>query len=190
MSASHNPGGPKEDWGIKFNYSSGEPAPESITDKIYGYTQDIDQLNFGEIPDTDLSKVGSHSYGNFEASSSAFRCGLENGEWGGVVWGGGVPQHPPLQSYGYFDASSCSLVRVGGEGGEGSPPPSSPKSAATATVSSWHFLCLSVWVRGWEVGWSVCGGGGGLTPTSPVSTATAMATLRQAHFCASCLCEI
>jgi len=66
MSASHNPGGPKEDWGIKFNYSSGEPAPESITDKIYGYTQDIDQLNFGEIPDTDLSKVGSHSYGDFE----------------------------------------------------------------------------------------------------------------------------
>ena len=34
MSASHNPGGPKEDWGIKFNYSSGEPAPEKITDKL------------------------------------------------------------------------------------------------------------------------------------------------------------
>ena len=32
MSASHNPGGPNEDWGIKFNYSSGEPAPEKITD--------------------------------------------------------------------------------------------------------------------------------------------------------------
>lgn len=66
MSASHNPGGPKEDWGIKFNYSSGEPAPESITDKIYGYTQEINQLNFAEIPDTDLSSVGSHTYGDFE----------------------------------------------------------------------------------------------------------------------------
>ncbi|KAI7740136.1 hypothetical protein M8C21_005277 [Ambrosia artemisiifolia] len=38
MSASHNPGGPEYDWGIKFNYSSGQPAPESITDKIYGNT--------------------------------------------------------------------------------------------------------------------------------------------------------
>jgi phosphoglucomutase len=41
MSASHNPGGPKEDWGIKFNYSSGEPAPEKITDAIYGFTQTV-----------------------------------------------------------------------------------------------------------------------------------------------------
>ncbi|TQD81682.1 hypothetical protein C1H46_032778 [Malus baccata] len=38
MSASHNPGGPDYDWGIKFNYNSGQPAPESITDKIYGNT--------------------------------------------------------------------------------------------------------------------------------------------------------
>ena len=38
MSASHNPAGPKEDWGIKFNYSAGEPAPEKITDKIFGFT--------------------------------------------------------------------------------------------------------------------------------------------------------
>ncbi|RVX08224.1 Phosphoglucomutase, chloroplastic [Vitis vinifera] len=38
MSASHNPGGPDYDWGIKFNYSSGQPAPETITDKIYGNT--------------------------------------------------------------------------------------------------------------------------------------------------------
>ena len=32
MSASHNPGGENEDWGIKFNYNGGEPAPEKITD--------------------------------------------------------------------------------------------------------------------------------------------------------------
>lgn len=41
MSASHNPGGPEYDWGIKFNYSSGQPAPESITDKIYGNTLSV-----------------------------------------------------------------------------------------------------------------------------------------------------
>ena len=68
MSASHNPGGPKEDWGIKFNYSSGEPAPESITDKIFGFTTSIQELRFAEIPDTDLSTTGSHSYDGFEVS--------------------------------------------------------------------------------------------------------------------------
>ncbi len=57
MSASHNPGGPDNDFGIKFNYSAGEPAPEKITDKIYGETQNISTLNFAEIPDVDLSKV-------------------------------------------------------------------------------------------------------------------------------------
>lgn len=66
MSASHNPGGPKEDWGIKFNYSSGEPAPERITDAIFGYTQKVSELRTADIPDTDLSKIGSHDYGGFE----------------------------------------------------------------------------------------------------------------------------
>ncbi|CAK0784241.1 hypothetical protein CVIRNUC_007445 [Coccomyxa viridis] len=66
MSASHNPGGPKEDWGIKFNYSSGEPAPERITDAIYGYTTKISELKMADIPETDLSKIGTHSYGDFE----------------------------------------------------------------------------------------------------------------------------
>lgn len=66
MSASHNPGGPEEDFGIKFNYSAGEPAPEKITDKIFGETQKIQTLHFGDIPDIDLSKVGTHKFGDFE----------------------------------------------------------------------------------------------------------------------------
>ena len=66
MSASHNPGGPEEDWGIKFNYSSGEPAPERITDTIYGYTTKISELRMADIPETDLTKIGAHSYGEFE----------------------------------------------------------------------------------------------------------------------------
>lgn len=57
MSASHNPGGPEEDFGIKFNYSAGEPAPEKITDKIYGETQKISVLKMADIPDVDLNKV-------------------------------------------------------------------------------------------------------------------------------------
>ncbi|BDA44970.1 Phosphoglucomutase, chloroplastic [Coccomyxa sp. Obi] len=66
MSASHNPGGPEEDWGIKFNYSSGEPAPERITDAIYGFTKNISELKFADIPETDLSQLGTHTYGGFE----------------------------------------------------------------------------------------------------------------------------
>ncbi|KAK8537092.1 hypothetical protein V6N13_042040 [Hibiscus sabdariffa] len=65
MSASHNPGGPEYDWGIKFNYNSGQPAPESITDKIYGNTLSISEIKVAEIPDVDLSRTGVTKYGNF-----------------------------------------------------------------------------------------------------------------------------
>ncbi|KAL5744478.1 hypothetical protein ACOSQ2_027594 [Xanthoceras sorbifolium] len=65
MSASHNPGGPEYDWGIKFNYSSGQPAPESITDKIYGNTLSISEIVMADIPDVDLSSLGVTKYGNF-----------------------------------------------------------------------------------------------------------------------------
>lgn len=65
MSASHNPGGPEYDWGIKFNYSSGQPAPESITDKIYGNTLSISEIKMAEISDVDLSCLGVTEYGNF-----------------------------------------------------------------------------------------------------------------------------
>ncbi|XP_022888329.1 phosphoglucomutase, chloroplastic isoform X2 [Olea europaea var. sylvestris] len=65
MSASHNPGGPEYDWGIKFNYSSGQPAPESITDKIYGNTLSISEIKMADIPDVDLSKLGVTNYGTF-----------------------------------------------------------------------------------------------------------------------------
>lgn len=66
MSASHNPAGPDEDWGIKFNYSSGEPAPEKITDRIFQFTQSITQLRVADIPDTDLSVLGTVDYDGFE----------------------------------------------------------------------------------------------------------------------------
>ncbi|TKY51235.1 Phosphoglucomutase [Spatholobus suberectus] len=65
MSASHNPGGPEYDWGIKFNYSSGQPAPESITDKIYGNTQSISEIKIADVPDVDLSNVGVTKFGSF-----------------------------------------------------------------------------------------------------------------------------
>ncbi|KAM1141969.1 hypothetical protein ACFX2I_041883 [Malus domestica] len=65
MSASHNPGGPDYDWGIKFNYNSGQPAPESITDMIYGNTLSITEIKIADIADVDLSTLGVVKYGKF-----------------------------------------------------------------------------------------------------------------------------
>eukprot|EP00252_Welwitschia_mirabilis_P019118 TRINITY_DN4342_c0_g1_i2.p1 TRINITY_DN4342_c0_g1~~TRINITY_DN4342_c0_g1_i2.p1 ORF type:complete len:647 (-),score=141.84 TRINITY_DN4342_c0_g1_i2:411-2351(-) len=65
MTASHNPAGPNGDWGIKFNYNSGQPAPESITKKIYENTLSISQIKYADIPDVDLDKLGTTDFGNF-----------------------------------------------------------------------------------------------------------------------------
>ena len=44
LSASHNPGGPDGDFGIKYNIGNGGPAPEKITDAIFARTKTIDEL--------------------------------------------------------------------------------------------------------------------------------------------------
>ena len=43
LTASHNPGGPNEDFGIKFNISNGGPAPDAVTDRIYKQTTTISE---------------------------------------------------------------------------------------------------------------------------------------------------
>ncbi|CAH0496936.1 alpha-D-glucose phosphate-specific phosphoglucomutase [Novosphingobium sp. CECT 9465] len=59
LSASHNPGGPDEDFGIKYNIANGGPAPESVTDAIYARTQTIDRWLTVDAPDVDLDTIGS-----------------------------------------------------------------------------------------------------------------------------------
>ena len=63
MSASHNPGGPDEDFGVKFNTANGGPAPEGITDKIYAATQKISEYRVFEAHDVDLSVIGETQLG-------------------------------------------------------------------------------------------------------------------------------
>ena len=58
LSASHNPGGPDEDFGIKYNVSNGGPAPEAITDAIYARTKAIDTWYAADTPDIDLDALG------------------------------------------------------------------------------------------------------------------------------------
>nr|GLL32892.1 phosphoglucomutase, cytoplasmic [Ipomoea trifida] len=63
LTASHNPGGPTEDFGIKYNMENGGPAPEGITNKIYEITTTIKEYLIAEdLPDVDISAVGVKSF--------------------------------------------------------------------------------------------------------------------------------
>jgi phosphoglucomutase len=61
LSASHNPGGPDGDFGIKFNGANGGPAPEKVTDAIYARTQTISAFQTCDGADVDLESVGTQS---------------------------------------------------------------------------------------------------------------------------------
>ncbi len=63
MSASHNPGGPEEDFGVKFNMPNGGPAPESVTEAIYQRTVAITEYKVLEAQDVDLGQIGRHHLG-------------------------------------------------------------------------------------------------------------------------------
>ena len=58
LSASHNPGGPTEDFGIKYNINNGGPAPEKITDAIYARTKVIDTYKIADFADVNLDRIG------------------------------------------------------------------------------------------------------------------------------------
>lgn len=66
LSASHNPGGIDEDFGIKYNTRNGGPAPESVTERIYAGTQSIERYLIIEHPDVDLEQMGSVRVGGTE----------------------------------------------------------------------------------------------------------------------------
>jgi phosphoglucomutase len=63
MSASHNPGGPTEDFGVKFNMPNGGPAPEGVTDAMFKRTTEITEYHVLEAHDVDLSVIGRHDLG-------------------------------------------------------------------------------------------------------------------------------
>jgi phosphoglucomutase len=63
LSASHNPGGPDGDFGIKFNTANGGPAPESVTEAIFARTLEITGYRTLEAEDIDLDTIGSVALG-------------------------------------------------------------------------------------------------------------------------------
>jgi phosphoglucomutase len=59
LSASHNPGGPKGDFGVKYNIGAGGPAPESVTEAIFARAKTIAAYTISDAPDLDIDKLGT-----------------------------------------------------------------------------------------------------------------------------------
>ena len=66
LSASHNPGGPDGDFGIKYNVRNGGPAPESVTDGIHGRTQTIRAYRISDAGAIDIDRQGLHRIEDME----------------------------------------------------------------------------------------------------------------------------
>ncbi|MDV3348544.1 alpha-D-glucose phosphate-specific phosphoglucomutase [Leptothoe sp. LEGE 181152] len=64
LSASHNPGGPDGDFGIKYNIGNGGPAPEKVTSAIFDRSKVIDKYEILDAEDVNLDRVGTTSLGN------------------------------------------------------------------------------------------------------------------------------
>ena len=61
LSASHNPGGPTEDFGIKYNIGNGGPAPEKITDAVFARSKVIDTYKIADAADINIDIEGTHT---------------------------------------------------------------------------------------------------------------------------------
>ena len=65
LSASHNPAGPTEDFGIKYNTPNGGPAPEKITDTIFAKSKMIAQYKIASFSDVEIEKIGQTQIEHF-----------------------------------------------------------------------------------------------------------------------------
>src|SRR5215212_1294473 len=63
LSASHNPGGPEGDFGIKYNTANGGPAPERVTDAIFRHSQRVAAYRTIEAPPLPLDRIGASRLG-------------------------------------------------------------------------------------------------------------------------------
>lgn len=66
LSASHNPGGPDADFGLKYNGPNGGPASEDVTDTIYNHTKTLDFYKIAACGDVDLDKIGEQPVKNMK----------------------------------------------------------------------------------------------------------------------------
>ncbi|MES0370847.1 MAG: alpha-D-glucose phosphate-specific phosphoglucomutase [Mariprofundaceae bacterium] len=66
LSASHNPAGPDEDFGIKYNIGNGGPAPEGVTEAIFAHTEKISEYKTLEVDDIALDQIGLSQLGDMQ----------------------------------------------------------------------------------------------------------------------------
>ena len=66
LSASHNPGGPNGDFGVKVNGANGGPTPGSFTDAVFECTKSLEQYAIVEAPELSLGTPGTHHIGAME----------------------------------------------------------------------------------------------------------------------------
>jgi len=66
LSASHNPGGPKEDFGIKYNSSNGGPATETVTEAIFAKSKSISSYKILDATDVALDTLGTSILGDMQ----------------------------------------------------------------------------------------------------------------------------
>ena len=148
LSASHNPGGPDGDFGIKYNGSNGGPATETVTEAIYTVSKSIMQYRSITAPDVALDKPGDHKIGSMTVTVfdpvadyaelmeslfdfAAIRALLKDGMTRcAQASGAGIPSPRLLpQSAGY--AITSDLASVVGS-------PSRMASSSTSNVSEAH----------------------------------------------------
>ncbi len=68
LSASHNPGGPDGDFGIKYNISNGGPAPEKVTEAIFARSKVINQYHIMDSAEVNIAQLGKTQLGNMEVA--------------------------------------------------------------------------------------------------------------------------
>jgi phosphoglucomutase len=68
LSASHNPGGPDGDFGIKYNGGNGGPATETVTEAIFAASRKIAEFRIADAPDIELDRNGDHQIGDMTVS--------------------------------------------------------------------------------------------------------------------------